>query len=239
MLRRVFIIAGMFVVSGSIAVTVSAQGPGGGGGFFGRGGGSGAMLLAIPEVQKELNLSADQKDQLKTIADGIQEKIRASFTEGSRPDFQNMSDAERQKFRDDMQKRFAEVTKGVDEKVAGILDAKQNARLKELQLQREGARALLRPEVCKKLDLTEKQQADIKKIQDDARPTGGAFGRNMSDEDRKKLREKFEKAQKDSLAVLNDDQMLDWTNMCGKTFKFPEMQFRRGNRQGPPATPQP
>lgn len=63
------------------------------------------------------------------------------------------------------------------------------------------------------------------------------FNRDQSDEERqtamKKMRDQFEKAQKDSLAVLDDDQMLDWTNMCGKTFKFPEMQFGR-NRQGPP-----
>ena len=46
------------------------------------------------------------------------------------------------------------------------------------------------------------------------------------------MREQFEKAQKESLAVLNDDQMLDWTNMCGKTFKFPERPgIRRGNRR--------
>ena len=49
------------------------------------------------------------------------------------------------------------------------------------------------------------------------------------------MREQFEKAQKDCFAVLNDDQMLDWTNMCGKTFKFPERQRSgRGNRQGAP-----
>ena len=140
MLRRSLLIAGLFVVVGALAVPASAQGPGGGG-FFGRGGSrSGAMLLTIPEVQTELGLTESQKSELKAIADGVQAKMRATFTQGgARPDFQNMSDADRQKLFQDMQKRMEEATKGVDEKIAGILNSKQNARLKELTLQREGA----------------------------------------------------------------------------------------------------
>ena len=83
-----------------------------------------------------------------------------------------------------------------------------------------------------RLKLNSEQQATIKKTLEDARPTGrGGFGRNMSDDDRKKMREKMEKGEKDSLAVLNDDQMLEWTTMQGKTFKFPERQ--PGRRGGP------
>src|SRR5208282_4605317 len=160
MLRRNLIIAGMFVVLGSICTAASAQGPGGGG-FFGRGGGgaSGAMLLAMPEVQTELNLSEDQKSQIKTIGDSVREKMRASMGQINFQELQSLSDEERQKRFDEMRKKAEEVTKGVDEKVASILDAKQNGRLKELQLQREGAMALTRPEVAKKLNLSEEQQA--------------------------------------------------------------------------------
>ena len=143
-----------------------------------------------------------------------------------------------------MRKKFEEGGKEIDEKVGKLLEAKQVERLHQLQLQREGAMALSRPDVIKKLELSDEQQAKIKKIQEDARSAGRAgFDPNQSEEDRqaarKKMREQFEKAQKECFAVLSDDQMLDWTNMCGKTFKFPERQgFRRGNRQGPPARPQ-
>ena len=100
--------------------------------------------------------------------------------------------------------------------------------------------ALSRPEVIKKLDLSEEQQAKIKKIQEDARPKAEAVSTRTSPtriarQRVQKMREQFEKAQKECLAVLSDDQMLDWTNMCGKTFKFPQRQgFSRANRQGPP-----
>lgn len=239
MLRRDFIIAGLFVVLGSIAVTASAQGQGPGGG----GGGSSAMLLTMPEVLKELNVTDDQKKQIETLSGQVREKLRASFGQINFQELQTLSPEEREKRFGEMRKKAEEATKGVEEKVAGILDAKQVARLKELQLQREGAAALARAEVIKKLDLTEEQQAKIKKIQEDARPKGNLFDPNQSNEDRqaafKKMREQMEKAQKDSLAVLSDDQMLEWTNMCGKTFKFPERQGRRGTRQAPPANPQP
>ena len=108
----------------------------------------------------------------------------------------------------------------------------------------EGAAALLRPEVIEKLKITQEQQDKIKKIQDDARPTFRST-LNESQQDRQarfqKMRDKMSSAQKDSLAVLNDDQMLDWTNMCGKTFKFPAFPGtgRGGNRPQPPQNPQP
>ncbi len=206
--------------------------------MFPRGGGANAMLLAIPEVQTELSITDDQKEKLTSLQQDMREKFRSSMGQFNFQDLQNLSDEERQKRFDEMRKKGEELMKGVDEKVKSILDAKQVERLNQLSLQREGAMALTRPEIAKKLHLTDDQQAKIKSIQDSARPNmRNVFNRDQSDEERqtamKKMRDQFEKAQKDSLAVLDDDQMLDWTNMCGKTFKFPEMQFGR-NRQGPP-----
>ena len=208
-----------------------------------RGGGSASMLLGIEEVQKELNLSDDQKKQITTLMTDARAKVRASMGQVNFQDLQNLSADEREKRFSEMRKKFEESGKEIDEKVGKLLDTKQAERLHQLLLQREGAMALNRPEVIKKLDLSADQQAKIKKIQEDARPTGRPnFDPNQSAEDRqaafKKMRDQFEKAQKDAFAVLSDDQMLDWTNMCGKTFKFPERQMRRGNRPNQPA-PQP
>ena len=237
------------MVLGSIAVTALAQGPRGGGpgaGFGGmfRAGGSASMLLGIEEVQKELNLRDDQKKQINTLLTEARDKVRASIGQVNFQDLQNLSADEREKRFGEMRKKFEEGSKELDGKVGTILESRQAERLHQLLLQREGAMALSRPDVIKKLDLSEDQQAKIKKIQEDARPTGRAgFDPNQSNEERQaamnKMREQFEKAQKECFAVLNDDQMLDWTNMCGKTFKFPERQgFGRGNRQRTPANPQ-
>jgi len=246
MLRRNALIAGVILVLGSIAVTASAQ-PGAGGrpgGFGGgmMGGGSSAMLLRMPEVQKELNLSDDQKKQIETLLADAMQQARASFGQVNFQELQNLSADEREKRLADMRKKFEDVGKGTDEKVAKILDTDQAERLHQLQLQQQGAMALFRPEVIQKLRLSDDQQAKMKKIQEDARPKGMTFDPNQSAEDRqamfKKMRDQFDKAQKEILAVLTDDQMLDWTNMCGKEFKFPQPQFGRGNRAGAARPPQ-
>jgi hypothetical protein len=222
----------MLLILVSLAVAASAQGP------FGRGGGSSAMLLGIPEVQKELNLNDDQTKQITTLLTDAREKMRASFGQVNFQELQTLSADEREKRIGEMRKKFEESAKGIDEKLGTILEAKQAQRLKELQYQRDGANALTRDDVAKKIGLSPDQAAKIKKILEGARPAMGAFGPNQSNEDRQamfqKMRAQFEKAQKECFAVLNDDQMLDWTNLCGKTFKFPERQgFRGGNRPAP------
>src|SRR5208337_5318525 len=126
MLRRNVFIAGVILVMGSIAVTASAQRGGGmfGGGMFGGGmlgGGANLMLLRMPEVQSELNLTADQKTEITTLVGETTEKVRASL---GQIDFQAMRDAspeEREKLIADMRKKAEEATKGVDDKVGTIL----------------------------------------------------------------------------------------------------------------------
>jgi hypothetical protein len=240
MLRRHVLIAGVTLVMGSIAVTALAQpGPGGrpGGPMMG-GGGSSAMLLGMPAVQKELNLTDDQNTQVTKLLADVREQMRASMGQFNFQELQSLSADEREKRVADMRKKFEDANKGTDEKVAKILDADQAERLHQLQLQQQGAMALFRPEVIQKLHLSEDQQAKMKKIQEESRPKGMSFDPNQSAEERqamfKKMQDQFAKAQKEILAVLTDDQMLDWTNMCGKEFKFPAPQFGRGNRAGGP-----
>ena len=179
---------------GSIGVTASAQPPGGFGGGMGMlggmfGGGGGAlgsgmnlMLLRMPEVQTELNLTSDQKTKITTLTGEVGEKMRDAFSQMNFQDLQNATPEEQQKFRDDMRKKMEEATKGVDDKVGGILDATQSKRLHELVLQRLGAAALTRPEVVKHLTLSDDQVAKITKIQKDAAPTMSSFPRMDPDQ---------------------------------------------------------
>ena len=138
-------------------------------------------------------------------------------------------------------KKIADASKGVDDKVGGILDATQSKRLHELVLQRLGAAALIRPS-SQAAELNPDQVTKITKIQKDAAHDGLAAhvrpepvpcrAPTAMQAAMKKMQDQSAKTQKDCLAVLNDDQMLDWTNMCGKTFKFPELPaFGRRGRQ--------
>ncbi len=223
-----------------LTATVATAQPGPGGRGFGGGFGgmrmSGAFLVRMPEVQKELAINDDQKEKLQDVAD----EIRQDMQSAPRPNFQNfqdMTDEERNKAFADMRASMEKLNKSADEKLGKVLNSDQMGRLKQLQLQVQGANALVASDVAPKLKLTDDQKSKIQEIIQKARPQGG-FDPNATAEERqaaaKERREARAKALKDSLAVLNDDQRSEWSKMTGKEFKFPDnMGFgRRGGGGG-------
>lgn len=130
------------------------------------------MYLWMSEVQTELALTDQQKQQieaLRTEADQARQAIRGNR---SREDYQNMSEADRQKARDEMRQKMEAIGKQTEEKLGKILTAKQVERLSQLRLQREGVFALTRAEVATALGLTTEQQAQIQKVMEAGRPQG-------------------------------------------------------------------
>jgi hypothetical protein len=150
-----------------------------------------------------------------------------------------MSQEERAKKMAEIRTKGQELAKQTEAKVAKILDEKQVKRLKQLQIQQEGAAAFGRAEILTKLEVTDEQKADIKKLQDAARTQGRpAFNPDATTEERQaamtKMRESRAKLLKDILAVLNDKQKATWTELTGPEFKFPQGRAGgfggRGNR---------
>ena len=232
MLRRAVVMGGVamtMIASLTLAQQPKRQGRGGFG-FGGPGGqGSGAMLLATPEVRKELGTSDEQNKQIDGLLEDLQEQMRASGGNINFQELQNLSQEERQKRIEEARKKRDENGKKTDEKLSKILEPKQTERLKQLRMQREGAGAFGREEIAKELGLSKEQQDKIRKIQEDSRPQGGggaANVQNLSDEERRELRtkmqERVQKAQKDMLVVLTEEQKKKWEAMKGKEFKFPE-----------------
>jgi hypothetical protein len=211
-------------------------GPGGRGGMFGMfGGGFNPMatpgaevyLLASDGVQKELAVTDDQKTKTSDLAqearDNMRTQMRSMFQSGV--NFQDMTDEERTKFRNDMQKKTEESGKKIEEKLAKILDTKQMDRLKQLQLQMQGVQALTTPAVVDKLKLSKDAQDKIKKVIDDAQNNRPQFDyRNATDDERKDFIDKMQKQRKETMASalksLDDDQLVEWGTMIGKEFKF-------------------
>ena len=230
-----------------VASTAFAQGRGNRGnrGQGGMGGGrnSAAMLLAIPEVQKELGLTDDQNTKIKAAGDEVRQANQNAGGQGG--GFQrNMTQEERAKAMADMQARFEKIAKALDEKFSTILTPEQSTRLKQLQLQSEGANALTTSDMVTKLKVTDDQKAKIQKVIEDARSQRGqgqrgGFNPNATDAERQAAaqarRDARAKTLKDALAVLDDDQLVQWGEMQGKEFKFPDnMGFGggRGTRGG-------
>lgn len=200
MARRAFAVGGLALLL--MTSTAFAQ-PGGGRGRGMMGPMSGAMLLGMPEVRQELGTTDEQNKQLEQIRQDL-------MGPGGFQGWRDLSNEERQK-------RVTEA----DAKVAKVLRSEQLDRLNQLRLQREGAMALTRADVQEKLGLTQEQKDKIKKIQDEARPPQGTNFQNLSDDERAKMREQREKAETDTLAVLNADQKKKLDEMKGKPFDFP------------------
>jgi Spy/CpxP family protein refolding chaperone len=215
------------------------QRPGGGfGGFGGRGRSVGlSTLVGIKEVRAEIEMVEDQTTELTAALTKIREEARSQ--QGERPDFRNLSQEDREKLFAQFRERGEKQRKAIDEKVNEILLPHQVDRLKEIALQIEGTRALMRDEVAKELKITAEQKEKMQKVQADARTKMQAEIREIFQSgDREKIREAIETMTKqtdtDTLAVLTKAQKTQFTKMKGKEFKLPEGALRGGRGGGRP-----
>jgi Spy/CpxP family protein refolding chaperone len=187
---------------------------------FGRGGFqiSKAQLLQNENVQKELELVDDQKQQLATIAEEARQGRRGGG--GFDPD---ASAEEQAKARRERQARMAEV----DKKVEAVLLAPQKTRLNEIYVQALGSGALSDEAIAKELGIGPDQQEKIAAIQQESLAAmrdafqGGNF-------DREKAQQLRAESEKKALAVLSADQQAKLEKMKGKKVDFELNVFGRG-----------
>jgi len=196
-----------------------------GGGMFGRGGGT-AQLLGRHDVQKELNLSDDQKTKLEALRQKQREDMQAFFqanapADGGRPDMSKLQ-PEMEKMRKDQQKE-----------VDAILTADQSKRLKEISIQLGGVGVITRPEIQTDLGFTDDQKAQVKSLQDKQQAAMQEIREKMQsgELDREQMRPLMEKNRKimdDELGkILTEAQKAKLKELGGKTFT-PEPQDNGG-----------
>lgn len=198
-------------------------GRGGRGGQFGmRGGGGLTGLTRRADVLKEIGATDEQKSKLEAMREKQQEEMRARFEamrdqaggNGGPPD------------REAMQKEMREREAKSNQELAAILDAGQIKRLKELNIQRAGNRAITRPDVQTELGITEAQKAKMQELMNKQMEAGRAlFEKAQNGEmDREQMREisqKNEKIMSDELGkILTDAQRAKLKEMGGKPFTF-------------------
>jgi Spy/CpxP family protein refolding chaperone len=206
----------MMACGTALAQERQRQRPGGGPGF----GGGTMFLLGQESIQKELKLSDEQVKKVKELAEK---------QGGGRPDFQGLS-------REEIMKKMAERRKVQDEAVAKILDAKQLKRVKQLQLQQQGVRALSNAEVAKALKLTDEQKDKIKDIQTKAREAAGGPRGDRSPEAQKKREEARKATTEKVMGVLTAEQKTALKELQGEPFKF-EPRTGAGGGRGRPNRP--
>jgi Spy/CpxP family protein refolding chaperone len=209
-------------LSALLAAPALAQPPGGGR----RGPGGGMNLLQNKGVQEELKLTAEQIEKSKKVSEDIREKYKDDFQKA-----REMSQEERQEF-------FKKVGDETNKELAKVLNADQQKRYKQIQLQQmsrfTGANIFLTPDVEKDLKLTDDQKGKIKTIVEDAnkelkdlRESGGQPGPEFFQKMQAVTKEGMEKAS----ATLTDDQKKAWKELQGAPF---EVKFEGG----PPRRPQ-
>jgi spore coat protein CotH len=241
-MRRSSLVMGGFILA-VIASVAAAQPPGGqgrdgGGGFgpfpFGRLGGSqssAATLIGMPEVQQELAVTDEQRKQVDELLRDLEEQMRASFGIINFQELATLSDEERFQRFEEARKKADEANQRTDEKLGKILESKQLQRLNQLRLQREGIAAFGRADVAKQFGLTDKQQEQIRKIEESSRPD---FGSGFGPPDFARIEEQRQRALTEIEALLSDVQKEKWAVIKGKEFKFaaPQVGFGPGGRGG-------
>jgi Spy/CpxP family protein refolding chaperone len=201
-----------------IATPLMAQQRGRG---FGRGGGFGitkAALLGNENVQKELEIVADQKEQIAAIV----EESRQGRRGGGRG--QDLSDEERAK----LQKERADRLAAIDKKIDAVLVGPQKTRLNEIYVQALGSLAFTTPDIAKELGIGEDLQEKIADARQEAMRAAFQDG-GGGPEAIAKARAESEKA---ALALLSADQKAKFEKMKGKPVSFDLTTIGRGGRGG-------
>jgi hypothetical protein len=179
----------------------------------------------MAEVQKELGVSREQQELLEALLSDLRNQRRNLFSGmGSPPEPGN-----EQARMEEVRKNFRKFGEQADDLVAMILEPKQAERIRELRLQREGVRALDRPDLAKTLELTEPQMKRIREIRTaeagPAAPPGQPRPNPQTRETQKRI-------ETEVLSVFTEKQKEAWEKLKGKPFSFPE-RTSPFDRRGP------
>ncbi len=217
MLQRAMVLSILGVLLAAASGLAQPPGRWRGPGSFGRRGmtpDSLTFLTGIPEVQKELELSTEQQELLQALQADFRDQW---FGLGRGGD----SDEAREQLRE-------KIRKSGDELVTTVLEEKQMQRLRQIRLQREGVRALVRTEIVQAIEISDAQLAQIREITDsDSRGEANRQGNNPSG---REPRTDPENPEDQVLALLTDRQKAKWEELKGPEFAFPERRSRSGRR---------
>jgi Spy/CpxP family protein refolding chaperone len=213
------------------AMAQRPQRPGGGGMGFGPP--TGVALLRSEDVQKDLKLSDEQKEKVKTYLAKQGEEMRSAFGGGGRPDQEKVAE-----LRKKMQEENAKFQKDA-------LTEEQNKRLKQIGYQVGGIAVFSTEDVAKELKITDEQKEKFKNIADQLRKDrqevtgggggGGGGGRRpmISPDQQKKIDALVKEATEKAHDVLTADQKKTWESMIGAKFEGKIQQgFGGGRRPG-------
>ncbi len=157
-------------------------------------------LASLPSVKQELRFTAGQDETIESLM----EKHRIQFQQIKKwTDFISM------------RKQFQEQTEEIEGTLRAQLTDLQASRLNQISLQRQGAQALLNPEVVEQLSITDEQAERIRAVQKEIQD----YMRKWNTGDRPpEVGETLNSSTQRILAVLTDEQRAAWDSMKGEPF---------------------
>lgn len=232
-----------------VAASASAQQPGQGrrGGGFGFGGGrGGAMqtlvgLAAQESVQKDLGLSADAATKAGTLNDEYRAASQKEIQAVGQIDFQGLRDlpeAERTAKMAEYNKKFNEVTTKLTSeytpKLKAIVGDDGIKRLKQIQLQSQGASALTNADVVSELKINDEQKKKLDDLNTEYQTKTRELGRGNADQAEAAAKRRELRTEQDTkaLAVLTAEQKEKFTALKGPAFDVSTLRFGGGQRRG-------
>lgn len=166
-------------------------------------------LVYRPEVQVELRLTKEQKTRLQQPG---QEELRkiCDFFRGLR----SVPKSE-------WTKRSSEFCAAQQQKLAGVLNASQQKRLRQIAHQQEGLFAVVRPEVARELQLAPEQSQRVQAILKEFGESYRRLVRNGPKEEVAKRLGELQQQAADKLAgLLTGEQRERWTMLTGEPFSL-------------------
>jgi len=238
-----FVMAGL-LVAGLVVMADAQQGRFGGGFNLWTPG----RLIAQEAVQKDLKLSDEQIEKVKTWTEAQAAKAAEAKGNFKGGNFKNMTKEERQEFQEKQAKLAAESRTAAYKDLAGVLKPEQLTRLKQIELQASGITAFTSDEIITALKLTDSQKSKVKEIvtefgKDRAEVFGGAggggfkggFDKEKMAENQKKIDKLEKSAFGDVEESLTADQKKTWKELTGEPFDRSKLVFQFpgfGNNKG-------
>ncbi|HEY1379114.1 MAG TPA: hypothetical protein VGF55_20095 [Gemmataceae bacterium] len=210
-------------VAGVASAQQQRQRQGGGRGMFG----GGLMMLNNEAVQKELKVTDEQKEKLKTFVEEqgpkMREKMQGLFQGGG---------GDREKVAEKMAEINAEATKALAD--SKILSSDQLKRFKQIELQSQlrtqGPAVFLSADVEKTLKLTDDQKEKLKNLAGEQRKDMQELRQGgFNQESMQKMRTINKEYTTKAMDTLTADQKAKWKDLTGEPFEMP-----MGQRQGRP-----
>jgi hypothetical protein len=195
-------------------------------------------LLALPAVQKELELLDDQQAQLRKIEEEL--RVRIAEVVGQ-IDPRTAEPEELALLREKIQKNEGEWRAWLQKKVADVLLPHQHERLKQIALQARGMAIVRDPEIAKELRITDEQLAEMDRIQRQVKADGDRIKKQLGDLFKGKEGGELRKEQEAALrkdaeeqirAVFTREQTRRLERLLGKPFDV--AQLKGGGKPKPP-----